>query len=56
MSTKRKIQDNEGPESSEPRERKKGKTQGARQIAIQAPAHVADGTRLIARIAIGLTP
>jgi hypothetical protein len=51
MSTKRKNQDGDGTNTPHSHNRKKVKIQGARQIAIQVPAHVADGACPIVWIA-----
>ena len=56
MSAKRKSQDGGGAETSQLRDRKKAKIQESRQIAIQAPTHVEDGTCPIAWITVGPTP
>ena len=52
MATKRKSQDGEEADTPRSRDKKKIKTQEARQIAIQVPIHVADGACLVLRIAI----
>ena len=52
MATKRKNQDGEGANTSRSHDRKKVKIQEARQIAVQVPIHVADGTCPVLRIAI----
>jgi len=52
MSTKRKNQDGEGVDTSPSHDRKKVKVQEARQIAVQVPTHVADGTCLVVWSAI----
>jgi len=56
MSTKRKNQDGEGGDTPQSHDRKKMKIQEARQITIQVPTHVADGTCPIVWIAIQPTP
>ena len=52
MATKRKNQDGEGADMPRSHDKKKIKIQEARQIAIQAPTHVADGACPVLRIAI----
>lgn len=52
MSAKRKNQDGEGTDTPRSYDRKKAKTQEARQIATQVPTHVADGACPVVWIAI----
>jgi len=52
MAAKRKNQDGGGADTPRSHDKKKVKIQEARQIAIQVPIHVADGTCPVPRIAI----